>query len=59
MGSYKRCQLATTYFQKNDGSAHASQSAADVLIESNVTSFRDHYSFVTPSTESLYRLVHG
>jgi hypothetical protein len=38
---------------------HASQSAADALIESNVTSFRDHYSFMTPSTESLYRLVHG
>jgi hypothetical protein len=37
----------------------ASHSAADALIESNVTSFRDHYSFMTPSTESLYRLVHG
>jgi hypothetical protein len=38
---------------------HASHSAADALIESNVTSFRDHYSFVTQSAESLYRLVHG
>jgi hypothetical protein len=38
---------------------HASHSAADAMIESNVTSFRDHYSFMTPSTESLYRLVHG
>jgi hypothetical protein len=37
----------------------ASHSAADALIESNITSFRDHYSFTTPSTESLYRLVHG
>jgi hypothetical protein len=38
---------------------YASHSAADALIESNVTSFRDHYSFMTPSTESLYRLVYG
>jgi hypothetical protein len=38
---------------------HASHSAADALIELNVTSFRDHYSFMNPSTESLYRLVHG
>jgi hypothetical protein len=46
---------------------HASHSAEDAMktyriqkwIESNVTSFLDHYSFMTPSTESLYRLVHG
>jgi hypothetical protein len=46
---------------------HAPHSVEDAMktyriqkwIESNVTSFLDHYSFMTPSTELLYPLVRG
>jgi hypothetical protein len=47
--------------------SHAPHSVEDAMkklciqkwIESNVTSFLDHYSFMTASTELLYPLVHG